>query len=322
MVTQDDQLIFRCFECKKNYQKDFNKDLINRFGNTYEFCNKDINRFILLLRKGIYPYEYIDSWERFDETSFLDKVASYSSLNMEGITSVDYRHAKRVYKEFKFKNLGDLYVRSDTLLLADVFENLRNKCIEIYELNPAHFLSAPGLAWQACLKNTEVKLELLTDIDMLFMVEKGIRAGICQAVHRFAKANNEYMKSYHKNIESLYLLYLDVNNLYGWVMSQKLPVNGFEWVKKLSKFDERFIKNMMKTVIRDIFLKLMLSIQKICLVFIAIYHFYLKERKSKNVISLFATFMTKSCTKSWLNTKKVHIINMHGLIKSMIETIP
>ena len=103
----------------------------------------------MLLRKGIYPYEYIDSWERFDETSFLDKVASYSSLNMEGITSVDYRHAKRVYKEFKLKNLGDyhdLYVQSDTLLLADVFENFRNKCIEIYELDPAHFLSAPGLA--------------------------------------------------------------------------------------------------------------------------------------------------------------------------------
>ena len=191
-----------------------------------------------------------------------DKEAFYSSLNMKSITSVDYRHAKRVYKEFKFKNLGDLYVRSDTLLLADVFENLRNKCIEIYELNPAHFLSAPGLAWQACLKNTEVKLELLTDIDMLFMVEKGIRAGICQAVHRFAKANNEYMKSYHKNIESLYLLYLDVNNLYGWVMSQKLPVNGFEWVKKLSKFDERFIKNYDENSDKGYFLEVVVKYPK------------------------------------------------------------
>ena len=149
MITQDDKLIFRCFECKKCYQKNFIKDLINRFSNTYEFCNKDINRFTLLLRKGIYPYEYIDSWERFDETSFLDKVASYSSLNMEGITSVDYRHAKRVYKEFKLKNFGDDY--HDTLLLADVFENFRKKSIEIYELYPAHFLSAPGLALQACL---------------------------------------------------------------------------------------------------------------------------------------------------------------------------
>ena len=161
-----------------NRQEGFNKDLINRFANTYEFCNKDINRFILLLRKVIYPYEYIDSWNRFDETSLPDKEAFYSSLNMEGITSVDYRHAKRVYKGFKLKNLGnyhDLYVQSDTLLLADVFENFRNKYIEIYELDPAHFLLAPGLAWQACLKKTKVKLELLTDIDMLLMFEKGTR---------------------------------------------------------------------------------------------------------------------------------------------------
>ena len=107
MITRDDQLIFWCFECEKNYQKVFNEDLINRFASTYEFCNKDINRFILLLR--IYPCEYIDSWERFDETSLPDKEAFYGSLNMEGITSVDYRHAKRVYKEFKSKNLDDYH---------------------------------------------------------------------------------------------------------------------------------------------------------------------------------------------------------------------
>ena len=137
MITRNDQLIFRCFECKKNYQKDFNKDLINRFANTYEFCNKDINRFILLLRKGIHPYEHIDIWERFDETSLPDKEAFYSNLNIVGITSVDYRHAKRVYEEFKLKNQGDyhdLYIKSDTLLRADVFENFKNKFIEIYNL--------------------------------------------------------------------------------------------------------------------------------------------------------------------------------------------
>ena len=151
-----------------------------------------------------------------------------------------------MFKELKLKNLSDyhdLYVQSDTLLLADVFENFRNKCIEIYELDPAHFLSAPGLAWQACLKKTKVKLELLTDIDMLLMVEKGIRGGICQAIHRYAKANNKYMKNYDKNIESSYLMYLDANNLYGWAMSQKLPVNGFEWVEDLSQFKEDLIKN-------------------------------------------------------------------------------
>ena len=103
---------------------------------------------------------------------------------MEDIADVDYRHAKRVYKEFNNKNIGDyhdLYVQSDTLLLVDVFENYRNKWIEIYELDSAHFLSAPGLAWQTCLKKTGIKLELLSDVDMFLMVEKGITGGICHA---------------------------------------------------------------------------------------------------------------------------------------------
>ena len=150
---------------------------------------------------------------------------------MEDITDKDYEHAQKVWKVFEIKNLSeyhDLCVQSDTLLLADVFENFRDKCIEIYELDPAHFLSTPGLAWQACLKKTKVKLELLTDIDMLLMVEKGTRGGICQAIHRYAKANNKYMKNYNKDVISSYLMYLDANNLYGWAMSQKLAVNGFK----------------------------------------------------------------------------------------------
>ena len=127
---------------------------------------------------------------------------------------------------------------------------------------------------------------------MLLMVEKAIRGGIHHVIHRYAKGNNKYMKNYDKNTTSSYLMYLDANNLHGCAMSQKLPVNGFEWVKKLPKFDDRFIKNYDENI-RDIFLKQMLSIQKICLVFIAIYHFYLKERKSGNVINLFMTFMTR-----------------------------
>ena len=117
-------------------------------------------------------------------------------------------------------------------------------CLDIYELDPVYFVSAPGLAWQACLKKIEVKLELLTDYEMILMIAKGIRGGICQATHRYAKANNKYMKNYDKNIESSYIEYLDANNLYGWAMSQKLPVRGFKWVKqkKLSKFNEDFIK--------------------------------------------------------------------------------
>ena len=124
-----------------------------------------------------------------------------------------------------------------------MFENFRNKCIEIYELDLAHFLPAPGLAWQSCLKKTKGELELLTDIDMLLMIEKGTRGGISQAIHRYAKANNKYMKNYDKDFISSYLMYLRANNLYGWAMSQKLPVNGFEWVKNLFKFNEIFIRN-------------------------------------------------------------------------------
>ena len=188
----------------------------------------------------------MDSWQKFCETVIPPKEAFYSELNLEDITDKNYAHAKKVWKVFEIKNRGeyhDLYVQCDTLLLADVFENFRDKCIEIYELDPAHFLSAPGLAWQACLKKTKVELELLTDIDMLLMVEKGIRGRICQAIHRYAKANNKYMNNYDKSIESSYLMYLDANNLYGWAMSQKLPVNGFKWVNDLSRFNEDFIKN-------------------------------------------------------------------------------
>ena len=161
MITQDDQLISRCFECKKNYEKDFNKELIKRFANIYEFCNEDINRFVLLLRKGV------NTWivgERFDETSMPDKEAFYSSLNMEDITDVDYRHAKTVLKNFNNKNLGDyhdLSVQSDTLLLVDVFENFRNKCIEIYGLDPAHFLSAPGLACLSMFKEDRGRVRII-----------------------------------------------------------------------------------------------------------------------------------------------------------------
>ena len=124
---------------------------------------------------------------------------------MEDITDVDYMHAKRVCKDFKIKNLGeyhDFYLKSDTLLLADVFENIRKMCLKIYHLDPVKFLPAPGFAWQAALKKTEVKLELLTDIDMLLMVNKGIKGGICNAIHGYAKANNKYMKDSDKNEES------------------------------------------------------------------------------------------------------------------------
>ena len=183
----------------------------------YKFNNGDLNKFFLLLRKGIYPDEYI--------TDF------YSELNLEGISDAHYEHVKKIWEAFEIQNLGkyhDLYVQCDTFLLTNVFENIRNKCIEIYELDPANCLSAPGLAWQECLKKTKVELELLVNIHMLLMVEKKIRGGIFQAIHWHGKANNKYMKNYDKDIKSSYLAYLDANNLYGWAMSQKLPVNGFK----------------------------------------------------------------------------------------------
>ena len=134
----------------------------------FKFSDNDINRFILLLRKGVYPYEYMDEWEKFNGTTLLEKEEFYSNLNMEDITDADYMHAKRVYKDFEIKKLGeyhDLYLKSDTLLLVDVFENFGKMYLKIYELDPLKFLSTPGLTWQAALKKTEVKLELLTDVD-------------------------------------------------------------------------------------------------------------------------------------------------------------
>ena len=176
----------------------------------------------------------MDNWKRSDETSLPNKESCYSNLNMENIEDIDYRHGNNVFKRFKLKNLGDyhdLCVKSDTLLLADVFENFRYTCLKVYELDPAHFLSLPGLAWQACLKKTNIKLELLTDYEVLLIVEEGISSGICHSIHRHARANNKYIENYDKNEESSYIQYLDTNNLYGWVMSQTLPVNGFKWVK-------------------------------------------------------------------------------------------
>ena len=213
--TKNEKLILECYNCKQHYRKKFNKDLIKKYKNTYSFCNNDLNKFVLLLRKGVYPYEYADTWERFSEIPLPSKEDLYSNLNMEDISDIDYRHANNKFKVFKLENLGDyhdLYVQSVTLLLADVFNNFRDMCLKGYELDPAHFLSLPGLACQACLKKTNIELELLTDYDMLLMVEEGIRGGICHSIHRYAKANNKYMKNYNNNEESSYIQYLDANN--------------------------------------------------------------------------------------------------------------
>ena len=245
---KNEKLLLKCVNCNNYYKKKFNRDLIKKFKNTYSFCNNDLNEFVFFLRKGVYPYEYMDSWEKFNETLLPSKEDFYSNLNMENIDGIDYRHGNNVFKRFKLENLADyydLYVESGTLLLADVFENFRDMCIKEYELDPAHFLSLPGLAWQACLKKTNIELELLTDYDMLLMVEEAIRGGTCHSIHRYAKANNKYMKNYNNNEESSYIQYLDTNYLYGWAMFKKLPVNGFRWLDsdKINEINEEFIKS-------------------------------------------------------------------------------
>ena len=154
-------------------------------------------------------------------------------------------------------------------------------CLKIYELEPVYFVSAPGLAWQTCLQKTKVKLKLLTDYEMLLMVENEISGGICQTTHRYAKANNKYMKNYEESIDSSYIAYLGANNLYRWAMSQKLPVNGFKWVKNLSEFNKDFIKNYDENSDKGYFLKVDVEHQKSYLIAIKIYHFYPKEKKLK-----------------------------------------
>ena len=158
----------------------------------------------------------------------------YSLLTDEDISDDDYQHAIDVWNTFDIQNMGEhhnLYLKSDILLLADVFENFREGCLEYYGLNPTHYITTPGLSWDAMLKMTSTNLELITDIDMLLFVEKGMRGGISYIANRHARANNKYMKFYNPEDETTYIIYLDANNLYGWAMIQPLPYGGFQWVE-------------------------------------------------------------------------------------------
>ena len=188
----------------------------------------------ILKQKGFYPYEYMDSEEKFNDTKIPPREAFYSKLSGRGITEKDYKHAWNVWNSFKmktFKEYHELYNITDVLLLADVFENFRDLCLKIYGLDPVYYFTAPGLAWDACLKITGIELELLNDSDMLLMFEKGIRGGISIISNRYGEANNKYMqKGFNKNKPSKYLMYLDENNLYGCGMSEKLPTHGFKWL--------------------------------------------------------------------------------------------
>ena len=186
----------------------------------------------LMARKGVYPYDFMDSFEKFNE-KLPTKEEFFSITNNEHISNKDYQHAQTVWETFKLKTMGeyhDLYLKSDILLLADVFENFRKTCLEYYKLDPCHYFTSPGLSWDAMLKMTNIKLELMIDIDMFQFIEKGMRGGISYIANRYGKANNICMKKYDEKAPSKYIMYLDSNNLYGWSMSQYLPTGGFRWI--------------------------------------------------------------------------------------------
>ena len=187
----------------------------------------------ILKQKGFYPYEYMDNVEKFKENKPPPRKAFYSKLSGKGITVTDYKHVWNVWNTFKMKSLKDyheFYNITDVLLLADVFENFRDLCLKNYGLDPVYYYTTPGLAWDACLKMTNIQLELLSDVNMLLMFEKGIRGGISIISNRYGEANNKYMKKFNKKKLNKFLMYLDANNLYGWAMSQKLPTHGFKWL--------------------------------------------------------------------------------------------
>ena len=195
----------------------------------------------LMTRKGVYPYDYMDSFDKFNE-QLPSKEEFYSILNDEHITDEAYQNAKNVWEIFQLQTIGeyhDLYLKSDALLLADVFENFRKTCMQYYNLDPCHYFTSPGLSWDAMLKMTDIKLELMTDVDMYQFIEKGMRGGISYIANRYGKANNKYMKEYDEKEPSKYIMYLDANNLYGYAMSQCLPIGNFRWVseKQINKIN-------------------------------------------------------------------------------------
>ena len=197
----------------------------------------------LLKQKGFYPYEYMDNIEKLKDTKPPPQKAFYSKLTGKGINNYNYNHVLNVWKTCKIKKLKEyheVYNKTDVLLLADVFEKFRDLCLMNYGLDPAHYYTAPGLAWDAMLKMTKINLELLSDVDKLLMIEKGIRGGISIISNRYGKANNKYMKDFYEKELSKYLMYLDANNLYGWAMLQKLPIHSFEWMT------DKEIKNLFK----------------------------------------------------------------------------
>ncbi|GFY42395.1 uncharacterized protein TNIN_238631 [Trichonephila inaurata madagascariensis] len=192
----------------------------------------DSEKIDLLLRKGVFPYDYFDSFEKCNDSSLPPISKFYNKLNEKAISVEDYNHACKVFNEFHLNNLGeycDLYVKTDVLLLTDLFENFRKICMQTYKLDPCWYFTTPALSWDAILLHTKVANELFTDYDMLLFIEKCVRGGISQCYNRYATANNKYMSNFNPDDEIKYLMYLDANNLYGYAMSKYLPLKDFVW---------------------------------------------------------------------------------------------
>ncbi|XP_066588944.1 uncharacterized protein [Prorops nasuta] len=205
-----------------------------------QFSELSIEQFSLLKRKGIFPYDYVDNITRLEETVLPARELFYNRLSDSDITEEAYNHAKEVWTKFSVTTLGeysDLYLKTDVLLLADVFESFRDSCMKNYSLDPAHYYTLPGFTWDAMLKHTGIRLELFTDVDMLLFIERGIRGGLSQCSHRYERASNRYMRNYDPAEPSKYLMYYDVNNLYGWAMCQPLPTHGFQWIDDAANLD-------------------------------------------------------------------------------------
>ena len=206
--------------------------LYNFFQN--EYPDLDEGAFYLLPRKGVYPYSYMDSHKRFDEEKLPPRECFFNDLTKKHISDEDYSFVQELWKTFNLKTLGelhDLYMMTDTLLLADVFEFYRTTIIQNYGLDPAHFYTAPSLSWSAGLKYTKVKLEIPRDVDVHIFIDKALRGGISMVANHFARANNPALeKFWDPSRQMSFIKFIDANNLYGWAMSQILPTGGFKWM--------------------------------------------------------------------------------------------